>query len=156
MIHRFRFSFVLLFLLIIYLIINFPEKIENNGLLLFSINNIMFSLILVLVNVYLLYLLVLEKHNEQNMVNLLQKPNALLLNYDVDNKKNACYCEEPITKNNQLQVYQPKPNYSVRIVTLMGFGLCFQIIYSIITMKYCHEKYKNKDTFIDRYMRKNL
>lgn len=143
----------------------------------------MFSLILVLVNVYLLYLLVLEKHNEQNTTCLLQKPNALLLNYDVDNKKNACYCDELVTQNhssnprrikstpvkdaniefitdtaqqNQLQIYQPKPNYSVRIIALMGFGLCFQIIYSIITIKYCHKKYKNKYTFLDKYMRKNL
>ena len=141
---------------ILHSIINFPGKLKMMGNLLFGTNNKMFSLILVIVNVYLLYLLVLEKHNEQNMVPLLQKPNALLLNYDVDNKKNACYCEEPIIQNHQLQVYQPKPNYSVRIVTLMGFGLCFQIIYSIVTMKYCHEKYKNKDTFIDHYMRKNL
>jgi hypothetical protein len=131
----------------------------------------MFSLILVLVNVYLLYLLVLEKHNEQSTTYLLQKPNTLLLNYIAD-KKNECYCEEPVTQNhsqknsnvpfklfdgtNQLQIYQPKPNYSARIIALMGFGLCFQIIYSIITIKYCHKKYKNKDTFLDKYMRKNL
>jgi hypothetical protein len=139
----------------------------------------MFSLILVLVNVYLLYLLVLEKHNEQNTTYLLQKPNTLLLNYIAD-KKNECYCEEHIIQNhspnrrqikstpvkdanielfdgtNQLQIYQPKPNYSARIIALMGFGLCFQIIYSIITIKYCHKKYKNKDTFLDKYMRKNL
>lgn len=116
----------------------------------------MFSLILVMVNVYLLYLLVLEKHNEQSTTHLLQKPNTLLLNY-VAGQKNECYCEEPIIQNHgttQLQIYQPKSQQSVRLITLMGLGVCFQIIYSLVTMKYCHEKHKNNDTFLDRYMRK--
>jgi len=122
----------------------------------------MFSIILTLINVYLLYLLVLEKHNIENDVYLLRKPNALLLDYIAD-KKPECHCEEPLENytpsitnaSTQLQIYQHRPNYSVRIVALMGVGLCFQIIYSIVAqMKYCHETYKNKETLLDRYMRR--
>ena len=127
----------------------------------------MFSIILALVNVYLLYLLVLEKHNEENNVYLLRKSNALMLE-NISSNNNECHCEEPLVSGlhhkpiinyapTQLQLYQPRPNYSVRIVALMGVGLCFQIIYSIVAqMKYCHKTYKNKDTFLDRYMRKNV
>lgn len=125
----------------------------------------MFSVILVLVNVYLLYLLVLEKHNEENGVYLLRRPNALMLENKSTNN-NECHCEETLVSglhhtpttnyaSTQLQLYQHRPNYSVRIVALMGFGLCFQIIYSIVAhIKYSHEKYKNKNTFLDHYMRR--
>ena len=127
----------------------------------------MFSIILALVNVYLLYLLVLEKHNEENDVYLLRKPNTLMLE-NMSNNIDECHCEEPLVSGlhhtptinyapTQLQLYQPRPNYSVRIVALMGVGLCFQIIYSIVAqIKYCHKTYKNKDSFLDRYMRKNV